>query len=97
MTTKEVLEKEARAFARSLSTDRRQRVDSETLFRVESYRAGRPNRWTRQIEWQCPWCWVRDGSEGMRPLRPRPGTDEYDVLACDDPYCGGEFVIPHPS
>lgn len=38
----------------------------------------------------CPRCWVRHGAKA--PLRPRPGTDDYDLLACDT--CHADFVIP---
>lgn len=41
---------------------------------------------------QCPRCWVRNGAR--MSLRSVPGTDEYDVLRCNDSKCGAEFIIP---
>lgn len=41
---------------------------------------------------QCPRCWVRNGLN--MTLRSVPGTDDHDLLRCNDDRCAAEFVIP---
>jgi hypothetical protein len=72
-------------------------VDEETQFRLQHYEPQVHNRRTGQPEYRCPHCWIREGDDGRRPLRPGNGTDQYDVLKCDEPHCVGEFIVPFDS
>ncbi len=43
-----------------------------------------------QHTYSCPSCWMRRGQRA--PMRPAPGTDDYDLLNCNS--CGNNVIIP---
>ncbi len=86
MEADQALREEAHWFAKSMFGDRNADA-SDVRLRLTSYHPqSAPNTYL------CPRCWMRDGAKST--MRPAPGTDEYDLLRCNDDRCGAEFVIP---
>ncbi len=84
--TDKILAAEATWFARTLEVQPALTADMIHT-RVLAYR---PH--TGQHQYQCPRCWIRSGTRSS--LRSLPGTDEHDILKCNSPRCGAEFIIP---
>ncbi len=80
LETETALRREAAWFAQTMPNA------TEVRIRVATFRPEVERRY------QCPRCWIRSGIRSS--LRSLPGTDEHDILKCNSPRCGAEFVIP---
>lgn len=86
MEAHHALLEEANWIARSLRGNEAKLPD-EARYRFNTYKVR-----NRFGEFVCPKCWLRQGIEST--LRPIPGTDEYDLLRCNNDFCGAEIVVP---
>lgn len=77
------LSQEAAWFAQALQNDGTQNMDAR--IRSVNYRPRLEGG-----KFMCPRCWVKQSAR--QPLRPVPGTDDYDMLRCGG--CGADFIIP---
>lgn len=84
--TDKALVSEAAWFARTLEAQPGRTAEMVNT-RVLTYR---PH--TGHHAYQCPRCWIKHGVRSS--LRSLPGTEEHDILKCNAPRCGAEFVIP---
>lgn len=86
MEAPEALKQEASWAARSIQASAPDKAP-EAIMRARTYqpKVGR--------DFQCPRCWVRNGQRSSLRCVPS-GTDEHDLLVCNNQACGAEVVVP---
>lgn len=88
MTPDDALLDEAHWFERALQVmPPRDTTPDTLLFRLQSYKPK-----LSLTQYACPKCWLRESKRVA--LRPLAGSDDYDLLKCNDADCETEFVIP---